>query len=55
VPIAVSIGVATFPADGRTATDLIAAADAALYRVKRDGGREVATAGTNAPGDTAAA
>jgi GGDEF domain-containing protein len=45
VPIAVSIGVATFPADGRTATELIAAADLALYRVKRDGGREVAAAG----------
>ena len=28
VPIAASIGVATFPADGRTGTDLIAAADA---------------------------
>ena len=45
VPIAVSIGVATFPADGRTATELIAAADVALYRVKRDGGREAAAAG----------
>jgi diguanylate cyclase (GGDEF)-like protein len=45
VPIAASIGVATFPADGRTATDLIAAADEALYRVKRDGGRDAAAAG----------
>lgn len=35
VPIAASVGLATFPADGRTATELIAAADAALYRVKR--------------------
>ena len=35
VPIGASIGVATYPADGRTATDLIAAADQALYRVKR--------------------
>ena len=32
VPLAGSIGVATFPADGRTATDLIAAADDALCR-----------------------
>ena len=32
VPIAASIGVATFPVDGRTATELIAAADAALYQ-----------------------
>ena len=35
VPIGVSIGVATFPVDGRTATELIAAADAGLYRMKR--------------------
>ncbi len=45
VPIGASIGIATFPADGRTATDLIAAADKALYRVKRDGGHDVASAG----------
>jgi diguanylate cyclase (GGDEF)-like protein len=37
VPIAASIGTATFPTDGRTATELIASADRALYRVKRDG------------------
>jgi diguanylate cyclase (GGDEF)-like protein len=35
VPIGVSIGAATFPADGRTAAELIAVADAALYRMKR--------------------
>ena len=45
VPIGASIGVATFPLDGRTGTDLIAAADMALYRVKRDGGRDAAGAG----------
>lgn len=44
VPIAASIGVATYPADGRTATELIAAADAALYAVKRAGGHGAATA-----------
>lgn len=44
VPIGASIGVATFPKDARTATDLIAAADRALYRVKRDGGRDAAGA-----------
>jgi diguanylate cyclase (GGDEF)-like protein len=38
VPIAASIGAATFPADGRTATELIACADRRLYQVKRDGG-----------------
>jgi diguanylate cyclase (GGDEF)-like protein len=48
VPLAGSIGIATFPADGRTATDLIAAADEALYRVKRDGGHEAAAASDGA-------
>jgi len=35
IDVSPSIGVATYPADGRTATDLIASADAALYRDKR--------------------
>jgi diguanylate cyclase (GGDEF)-like protein len=35
VPIGVSVGVATFPGDGRTAAELIAVADAGLYRMKR--------------------
>ena len=35
VPIGASIGAATFPDDGRTAAELIAVADAALYRMKR--------------------
>jgi diguanylate cyclase (GGDEF)-like protein len=48
VPIGASIGVATFPLDGRNATDLIAAADRALYRVKRDGGHDAASAGDTA-------
>jgi diguanylate cyclase (GGDEF)-like protein len=53
VPISASIGVATFPADGRTATELIATADRALYRVKRDGGhgRAVGTDGAPVDGD----
>jgi len=45
VPIAASIGVATFPSDGRTGTELISAADVALYQVKRGGGHEAAAAG----------
>jgi diguanylate cyclase (GGDEF)-like protein len=44
VPIGVSIGSATFPADGRTAAELIAVADAALYRVKRGSRRRDETA-----------
>jgi len=35
VSVGVSIGSATFPADGRTAAELIAVADAGLYRMKR--------------------
>jgi len=44
VPLAASVGIATFPGDGRTATDLISRADAALYGVKRAGGRDAAAA-----------
>ena len=43
VPIAVSIGVATHPLDGRTGTDLIAAADRRLYEVKARGGHDLAS------------
>jgi diguanylate cyclase (GGDEF)-like protein len=39
VPVGLSIGVASFPHDGRTGPELIAAADRALYRVKDAGGR----------------
>lgn len=48
VPFAVSIGIATFPGDGRTGTELIAAADRALYRVKDRGGHDAAAAGEHA-------
>jgi diguanylate cyclase (GGDEF)-like protein len=40
-----SIGVATSPEDGETATELIAAADAALYQAKREGRDRVVLAG----------
>jgi diguanylate cyclase (GGDEF)-like protein len=45
VPIAASIGIATYPGDGRTATELIAAADRALFQVKGDGGHGAAVGG----------
>jgi diguanylate cyclase (GGDEF)-like protein len=41
VAVGASVGVASFPADGRTAQALIAGADAALYRVKQGGGHGV--------------
>ena len=41
VSVGASVGIASFPADGRTAPALIAGADAALYRVKESGGRGV--------------
>ena len=44
VPISASIGVATYPQHGRTPTELIAASDAALYTVKRDGGHDAVSA-----------
>jgi diguanylate cyclase (GGDEF)-like protein len=39
--VSLSGGVATYPDDGLTSSDLIAAADAALYRAKRDGRNRV--------------
>ena len=45
IEVSMSVGAATFPADGRTATELIAFADAALYRDKRG-----QTTGSSVPG-----
>jgi diguanylate cyclase (GGDEF)-like protein len=41
IPIGVSIGIAAYPVDARSATDLIAVADARLYVAKSDGGNRV--------------
>lgn len=43
-PVTLSAGTAAFPAHGGTGEALMRAADAALYRAKRDGGNRVATA-----------
>jgi diguanylate cyclase (GGDEF)-like protein len=45
VPVAASIGQATFPFDARTGPELIAAADGAMYRAKGAGGNGAAKAG----------
>jgi len=38
VPMTASLGLANWPADGRAPDEVVAAADAALYRAKREGG-----------------
>ncbi len=38
IPVTASIGLASWPDDGISHTDIIAAADVTLYRAKRDGG-----------------
>ena len=43
LPIGVSIGLGASPADGRISTELIRAADRALYRAKHAGGGQVAS------------
>jgi len=49
ISIGASIGFATHPGDGRSATDLIAVADARLYVAKSDGGNRVGPASPIAP------
>ena len=44
-PIHGSMGVAMYPRDGKTASDLIAAADAAMYSVKNNGKGGIAFSG----------
>lgn len=52
--LTISVGVASCPADGKTASGLIAAADAALFRAKRAGRNLVCVAGEASPGETVA-
>lgn len=50
--LTISVGVASCPADGNTASGLIAAADAALFRAKRAGRNLVCVAGETTPGES---
>lgn len=52
--VTVSIGVAVYPHDGATTTDLVARADAALYFAKKNGKNQVAMAG-ELPAESASA
>ncbi len=50
IPITASLGLASWPADGIGAQEVIAAADAALYHAKREGGnRSYCASGTLVP------
>jgi len=41
IGLTLSVGVATFPGDGRTCEELLAVADAAMYRAKQAGGNKI--------------
>jgi diguanylate cyclase (GGDEF)-like protein len=43
-PVTMSMGVAVYPGNGRTRDELLAAADAALYKAKQDGRDRVVVA-----------
>jgi diguanylate cyclase (GGDEF)-like protein/putative nucleotidyltransferase with HDIG domain len=49
IPITASIGVASWPDDGISHTDIIAAADVTLYRAKRSGGNQIYCASGSLP------
>jgi diguanylate cyclase (GGDEF)-like protein len=53
--VTVSVGVATFPVHGMSPKELMAAADAALYRAKSGGRDQVAVAAQTSVEETAAA
>jgi diguanylate cyclase (GGDEF)-like protein len=42
-PLTVSLGIASFPRDGTSSTELLAAADRALYEAKRRGRDQTVT------------
>ena len=44
-PLSASIGIASYPVDGRTGQELLEAADRRLYQQKRDRRRKLMTAG----------
>ena len=50
-PVTLSLGVAVHPEHGQTAQELLAAADAALYRAKAEGRDRIATGRQHAPAE----
>ena len=55
VPVSLSCGIATYPVDGRRAAELLAVADANVYRSKQKGGDCVTPTPATEPGDMAMA
>lgn len=51
VPVALSVGIATFPENGSTSAEILKAADVALYRAKQAGRGRVVLAENWSPGD----
>ncbi len=55
VGVGVSAGLSVYPADGRTSTELLSAADAAMYNAKRGGGQQIERSSARLFGDVSAA
>jgi putative nucleotidyltransferase with HDIG domain len=54
LPLSMSYGIAAYPSDGRTASELLAAADANLYRSKQMGGSNITVTQADEAGTSSA-